>query len=101
MEHSGRSRDRLSALWDKIHKTVFAAATTKVPYDPGQDAWHAPTTAIWMAASAAGLIGFCLATPWPVPSDLQEEWGWYLAGHWPCGYSSLKADDNPGPLLVF
>ena len=45
-----------------------------MPFDPEQDAWHAPTQCVWDAAYCAGLIGCFVALEWSVPDDLQEHW---------------------------
>jgi hypothetical protein len=93
--------ETLQRIWDDIHALVFRDAAPKVRFDPLEDAWHAPSAAVWHAAWTAGLIGLCLQTGHPIPDDLQEQWQWFLKGHWPSGYASLKADGEPGPLLVF
>ena len=100
LETAGEKRQEFLALWDRIQETVFRAARTRVPYDPEEDCYHGPTAALWQAAWTAGLIGWCLYVGQPVPGDLREQWQWYLAGHWPAGYSWLS-DDKPGPLLVY
>lgn len=90
-------RQRLSELWDRIHAVVFRVAAPAVPFDPKQDTWHAPTSAVWHAAWTAGLIGLCLQTGRPVPAELEEQFSWFAQGHWPCGYSK-QVDDR---LVVF
>lgn len=95
----GDRRPELDELWDHIHAAVFRRATPAVPFDPAKGAWHGPTTAVWVAAWAAGLIGLCLATGRPVPPELREQWDWYARGHWPAGYSSVRG--KLGPLLVY
>lgn len=87
MAEAGKQQPELAELWDRIRAAVFRRATATVPFDPEQDAWHGPTTAVWQAAWTAGLIGLCLRTGQPVPSELQEQWAWYARGHWPSGYS--------------
>jgi hypothetical protein len=101
MKDAGGLQGALSSLWDRIHATVLHAAARKVPYDPGQDAWHGPSTAVWQAAWTAGLIGLCLRSGRPVPPELQEQWTWFVRGHWPSGYVNLDAGGRPGKLLVF
>jgi hypothetical protein len=77
--------ERLRALWDGIHILVFRVAAPRVPYDDRQDAWHAPTTAVWQAAWTAGLVGLFRESGRPAPRGLLEQWRWYAKGHWPCG----------------
>lgn len=94
-------REQLSGLWNRIHAIVFRVAAPAVPYDPQQDTWHAPTAAVWQAAWTAGLVGLCLQSGRAIPPDLQEQWGWFVRGHWPSGYVRVRADDQLGPLLVY
>jgi len=101
MAEAGNNRAALTELWETIHATVFRRATSQVPYDPNQDAWHGPTTAVWQAAWTAGLVGLCLRTSRPVSPELLEQWRWYTRGHWPSGYASLRSDGRAGPLLVY
>ena len=101
MRDAGGHRERLSALWDSIHKVVFRVATVAVPYDPQQDTWHAPTMAVWQAAWTAGLIGLCIESERPIPPELKEQWEWFVRGHWPSGYASVRGDNQLGPLLVY
>lgn len=101
MKDAGAQRGDLSALWDRVHAAVFHAASPKVPYDPREDAWHGPTTAVWQAAWTAGLIALCMKTGQRIPSDLQEQWAWFVRGHWPSGYARLDTNDEPGPLLLY
>lgn len=107
MEEAGDEKEALVALWSRVHAAVLRAAAPKVPYDPNQDCYHAPTLAVWQAAWTAGLVGLCLALGRPVPPELQEEWEWFVRGHWPSGYASLGVrtlevdDEEHGPLVVF
>lgn len=101
MESAGSERARFSALWESIHGIVFRVAAPKVPYDPQQDAWHAPTMAVWQAAWTAGLVGLCYCAGRPVPEDLAEQWKWFVIGHWPSGYAAIGAERQLGPLLVY
>jgi hypothetical protein len=101
MAESGARRAELLNLWDRVHKRVITCATSAVPYDPAQDSWHAPTVAVWQAALTAGLIALCTWLRRPVPEDLQQQWNWFVLGHWPSGYSRYGPDDRRGPLLVY
>jgi hypothetical protein len=92
---------KLKSLWVRVHQIVFRLACPSVPFDDREDAWHAPTTAVWQAAWAAGLITLCTIEGIAVPSELQKEWEWFCRGHWPAGYSALQPDGTPGPLLIF
>jgi hypothetical protein len=99
-ESEGRRKELLE-LWDRVHKTALTFASLAVPYDPDQDAWHGPTMAVWQAAWTAGLIAWCIYLRRPIPKDLQEQWKWFVLGHWPSGYSVVWANDRLGPLLVY
>jgi hypothetical protein len=99
MADAGAQRAALTEVWDRVHDRVFRAAAPKVPYDPQRDAWHGPTTAVWQAAWTAGLVGLCLHTGRSVPPEIQEQWLWFVRGHWPSGYSSVRG--KLGALLVY
>jgi hypothetical protein len=101
MRAVGHHREQLLALWERIHAAVFRLAAAEVPYDPQQDAWHAPTAAVWQAAWTAGLVGLCLQSGRPIPPELQEQWRWFVRGHWPAGFASVRGGDQLGPLLVY
>jgi hypothetical protein len=101
MASCGGDRQGLSRLWGHIHETVFRLAVPVVPCDPQQDAWHAPSTAVWQAACTAGLRGLCLHLRRPIPAELEEQWKWFVRGHWPSGYAWVRADGQLGPLLVY
>lgn len=101
MSNCDRDQAALRALWDRIHDIVFRTACPKVPFDPRQDAWHGPTTAVWQAAWTAGLIGLCLRAGRPIPPELEKQWEWFVRGHWPSGYASLNDKGEMGPVLLF
>lgn len=90
MAEAGEQRPAFTELWDRIHAAVFRRATSVVPFDPNRDAWYGPTTAVWHAAWTAGLVGLCLHTSRPIPPELQEQWSWFIRGHWPSGYASRE-----------
>ena len=93
--------EALKETWDTIHALVFRNATSAVPYDPDEDTWHGPTMAVWQAAWTAGLIGLCLETQRQIPSELEQQWRWFLRGHWPCGYDDDPNEDESAQLVVF
>ncbi len=93
--------EALQRIWDQIHDCVVRRAATGVPFDPNHDAWHRPTTAVCQAAFTAGSVGLCLACDRPVPQEIEEQWHWFLKGHWPCGYHDIPDGDGPGVLVVF
>lgn len=97
---AGDERHQLLELWDRIHQVVLHAAASRVPYDPDQDCYHAPSTAVWFAIWTAGLVGWCLKTGRPIPEDLGEQWLWLRRGHWPAGYAWVDSAGQTGPLLV-
>ena len=84
---------QIEALWQRIHERVFMQAIPRVPWKDGEDAWYAPSTAVWGAAWKAALVGISgslgidldqgnLGGEW----TLAAEWRWLRAGHWPCMY---------------
>ena len=78
------SNIELTELWERIHSIVIPLTSSKVPYDDEEDAWYGPNAAVWQAATTAGVVGLCLHTKRPVPDEIQEQWNWFLQGHWPC-----------------
>lgn len=96
------NRAEMVVLWDRVHAVVLELAAAVVPYDPKQDSWHAPTMAAWQAAWTAGLVGLFQQSGRPIPTDLQEQWNWFVRGHWPCGYAHKPTDtDRAPPLCVY
>jgi hypothetical protein len=95
---AGHQSTDLIKLWDHIHAVVFRNASSKIPYDDNRDTWFGPTAAVWQAAWTAGLIGLCLYLRRPLPTDLLEQWKWFLNGHWPCG---LVEDLTGQKLLIY
>jgi hypothetical protein len=94
----------LPALFDRVNTQVIAQARRFVPFDPGQDAWHAPTLCVWEAGYTAALVACVLACDGPVPADLAETWAWFEAGHWPSGFAAEPGDfpgDRYGKRLSF
>lgn len=85
----------LQALFDRVRAAAMSHSCVAVPFDPGQDAWHAPTQCVHAAGYVAALIACVLACGWPVPEDLAEMWNWLGAGHWPSGFA-----DEPGDRLA-
>lgn len=101
MEKTPDSADELTLLWERIHKIVIQAASPTIPCDQSQNAWHGPNAAVWQAAWTAGLIGLCLQTRRSIPRELQEQWSWFVRGHWPSGFAGWMDYEVPGPLLVY
>lgn len=94
-------REQLEKLWERISEIVIRLGASAVPYDANEDAWHGPTSAVWQASWTAGLLAWCILLGCQVPADLQEQWHWFVLGHWPSGYTVVRADERLGPLLVF
>ena len=91
-------------LFDRVNTLVMEQARRFVPFDPGQDAWHAPTLCVWEAGYTAALVACVLACGWTVPGDLAEIWAWFEAGHWPSGFAAEPGDlpgDRHGMRLTF
>jgi hypothetical protein len=94
-------RAELLNLWDRVDDIVMRIASKSVPYDPNGDSWHGPTAAVWQASWTGGLVAWCVLLCRPIPAELQEQWRWFVLGHWPSGYTVVWADDRLGPLLVY
>src|SRR5260370_24422 len=57
LERLGARPPQIEALWQRIHERVFMQAILRVPWKDDEDAWHAPSTAVWQAAWNAALVG--------------------------------------------
>jgi hypothetical protein len=101
LAHAQERREELNNLWTRISEMVCRLAAAAVPYDANKDSWHGPNAAVWQASWTAGLVAWCLLLGRQIPAELQEQWRWFVLGHWPSGYSVVWADDGLGPLLVF
>jgi hypothetical protein len=99
-ESKSRGLD-LSKLCQQAHDIVFESAASAVPYHQKQDCYHGPTAAVWQAACTAELVVMYVATRRSIPDDVQEQWKWFVDGHWPAGYTVVWADERLGPLLVY
>ena len=95
---AGRPIPNVNQIWEHIHSEVFRNSTDKIPYEEGRDTWYGPTAAVWHAAWTAGLIGLCEFLNRPVPADLNNQWGWFVKGHWPCGW---VGEFPNGKLLLY
>jgi hypothetical protein len=96
-----RSGDpRVEELFTATRDLVLEEAARAVPFDPDEDAYHAPTQSVWDAAYCAGVIACYLHLGWPIPDDGRELWAWYEAGHWPCGFAD-PPETKRRRLLVY
>ncbi|GIW80570.1 MAG: hypothetical protein KatS3mg105_2377 [Gemmatales bacterium] len=95
---AGQQREAAKNLWNNIHTIVFHYASKNVPYDPTEDAWHAPSTAVWQAAWTAGLVGVCRMLNQDIPDDLEQQWRWFQEGHWPC---ALENENGNKHVVVY
>jgi hypothetical protein len=86
----------LPALFERVRAWAMSQARLAVPFDPGQDAWHAPAQCVHDAGYAAALVACVLVCGWPVPDDLAETWNWFEAGHWPSGFAGEPGDHLAG-----
>jgi hypothetical protein len=92
----------LRVLFARVRASAMGHARGSVPFDPGRDAWHAPTQCVHDAGYVAALITCVLACGWLVPEDLAELWSWFEAGHWPSGFAGEPGDqlaDRSGELV--
>jgi hypothetical protein len=90
----------LEGVFDRIRQRVLALAGTTVPYEPNEDAWHPPTSAVWHAAWTAGLMALCISTGRTPPRALASQWEWFTRGHWPAAYSSDPPDGSAAAFVV-
>lgn len=95
---AGHTVPTMGQIWAYIHSEVFRNSTDSIPYQEGRDTWDGPTAAVWHAAWTAGLIGLCRFLKRTVPADVNDQWSWFLKGHWPCGW---VGEFPTGKLLVY
>lgn len=89
--------NELEAIWDQIHHFVLMRTSSILGIDPSvQDAWDPMATACWQAAWTAALIGVMEHIGEAPPTTIQQQWNWFVAGHWPVGYT----DASSNSLLV-
>ena len=100
MADAGSRRAEAQAFWDRALAATIDHARGAVPFDPDQDSWHGPTTAVWHAAWVAATVGCCLLLGREVPPAAHDQWGWLAAGHWPCGFVPSPVPGEPARLLV-
>jgi hypothetical protein len=98
MEDREGSIDELQDVWNGVLNYVISIASPTVPFDSKRDTWHPPTAAVWHAAWTAGLIALFQVSGCPIPDDLNVQWSWFKAGHWPCAWDG---DYPHGKLVVF
>lgn len=98
---AGHQAAEARLLWDRIAQKVITLTVDTVPYAEEEDAWSGLTACVGFAAHTACLVGCSFLLGRPVSAELATMWGWYQAGHWPCGYASIPVDDFPGRLLVY
>jgi uncharacterized protein (TIGR02996 family) len=101
LDEAGPLRKDAEALWERVREAVLSRARPKVPFDPGQDAWHGPTQCVWDVSWWAGLLALHVVFKRRVPGDVGRMWSWVAAGHWPCGYVSPPTDEDGGRLTVY
>lgn len=94
------NRSDLTELFTRTERIILAEARRNVPYDDEADTYHPPTACVYDAAHLAATIACYLELGWPIPPDLEEEWAWFAAGHWPCGYAYDTGPDQP-PFLLY
>ena len=98
--HRFQKKD-LKKVWDDVYGQVVKAAAEPVPYDETEDAWHAPTAAVWDAAFTAACMALFLYVNDPLPVFLEEHWAWFKKGHWHCGFAKLDDAGQPSVPVVY
>lgn len=83
---AGLSREEeLKALFKRIHDLVHSIAGRRLEFDKNVPSDEGSAQCVWCAAWDAGVVACFLALDCELPEDLQEEWAWFVEGHWPCG----------------
>jgi hypothetical protein len=88
--------EELKALFDVVVARVIQLARSSVPFDEKEDAWHAPTTAVWHAAWTAGLIALYETRQLPADPEVAAQWRWFERGRWPA--AAFSFDRNGAPI---
>ncbi len=92
--------ERAEAAFREWHDRVILATATVDGLHTDGDAWDPRTQCRYDAAFTVGLVAMTLVSDpsgRSAPDGLADLWGWFAAGHWPCGYADLA---YPRRLLV-
>jgi hypothetical protein len=95
-EEANRRGVDIGSTWDTTESAARTHARNALPYDPEQDAWHAPTQSAWDAGWYAALVACHLQLELQVPIDLGRIWDLFKLGHWPCGYVTPLGEPGDG-----
>ena len=87
--------------WRSALQLVVDHAAKLIPYDPDEDAWHAPSIAAWGAAWTFALEHLHMSLGISLPKDIAAQLHWYERGHWPCSLIGEAAGDSPEDYVVF
>jgi len=91
----------LAGFNELVQEIVDHVSPSVREYDPDEDSWHAPSTAVWHAAWTAALVAHYVKVDRAVPSTIGEQWTWFLRGHWPAAYRRLSTTEEPEGLIVY
>lgn len=81
----------LAPAFDELVNAVVALVRDRVPFDPNEDSWHAPTTAVWYVAWTAALVWLSDSVGEQIGPELAAQWHWFGRGHWPAAIVSTHS----------
>jgi hypothetical protein len=97
-----RETPELFEKWDECVSRLVASISARVPeFRSDEDAWHAPTAAVWHAAWVSALRSVFTALGRPIPAMVADQWEWFAKGRWPAAYSPITSDAPVKEYKVF
>lgn len=92
---------KLDAIFIAVRDRMIDHLSRFAPFDPNEDAWHGPTTAVVQAAWTVALVALHKHLHTHVPEVLAAQYRWYKRGHWPCGYKTVDEFGRPAGFCIF
>jgi len=93
--HTEKKKE-LEELFQRIVADVRRSAASALSVPTDGDAWDAPSQATWQAGWTAGLVALYLATNERLPPELEQQWSWFVRGHWPTAIfkATIKSESD-------
>lgn len=89
------------ATWKACLDAAIAHIGPRTPgFDAAQDAWHAPTAAVWHAAWVVSLYVLLKEAGLPIPAPVLDQLEWFRRGRWPSAYSKNRSEGQRRDYLI-